>query len=152
MPPKGGICALFFVRGDTSSRILFFFVSTPTKRQVKKKEKKLIMSLDFTKERRRALNTPPGRATTKKRVWSSSPSPSSSFPSCRERARVVVVVVSLFCVVCSRAYKREEQLIDVCTRCAFASRRRGRTECVVSFPRATTGPEPTQHQTERRRE
>ena len=151
MPPKGGICALFFVRGDTSSRILFFFVSTPTKRQVKKKEKKLIMSLDFTKERRRALNTPPGRASTKKRVWSS-PSPSSSFPSCRERARVVVVVVSLFCVVCSRAYKREEQLIDVCTRCAFASRRRGRTECVVSFPRATTGPEPTQHQTERRRE
>ena len=149
MPPKGGVSALFFVRGDTSSRILFFFVSTPTKRQVKKKEKKLIMSLDFTKERRRALNTP-GRATTKKRVWSSSPS--SSFPSRRERARVVVVVVSLFCVVCSRAYKREEQLIDVCTRCAFASRRRGRTECVVSFPRATTGPEPTQHQTERRRE
>tara|TARA_B100000073_G_scaffold132423_1_gene108413 strand:+ start:10338 stop:10670 length:333 start_codon:yes stop_codon:yes gene_type:complete len=41
MPPKGGICALFFVRGDTSSRILFFFCVDPNEKTGKKKREEI---------------------------------------------------------------------------------------------------------------
>ena len=112
---------------------LFFSINNVQKSRKKNREKKLIMSLDRTKETSHSEHAGP-------RDDPFSSSSLSSFPSRRERARVVV----------SLCLKREEQLIDVCTRCAFPSRRRGRMECVVSFPRATTGPEPTQHQTERR--